>query len=115
MSTLGDMKSRIYSEVHQTLSTEVQNAVLDAVKFYQGQRFYFNEAQVNFNFSLTTSYVLSNIIPKMVCFDITHICRKVPETDNYRQYEQKAGYNQQKPAPPGREEHEPVRHRLICV
>lgn len=73
MSTLGDMKSRIYSEVHQTLSTEVQNAVLDAVKFYQGQRFYFNEAQVNFNFSLTTSYVLSNIIPKMVAIDTLKI------------------------------------------
>lgn len=69
MSTLGDLKDRIYSEIHQTLSTHVQNAVLDAVKFYQDKRFYFNEAQVNFDVSLTTMYSLSSVIPKMVKID----------------------------------------------
>lgn len=68
MSTLGQLESRIYSEIHQTLSTEVRNAVLDAVKFYQDKRFWFNEASVNFNLSLTTQYALS-IIPKMVNID----------------------------------------------
>lgn len=69
MTTLGDTKSRIYSEIHQTLSAEVQNAVLDAVKFYQGQRFYFNEATTNFNLSLTTMYSLNSVIPKLVAID----------------------------------------------
>ena len=69
MSTLGDMKSRIYTEIHKTLSSVVQNAVLDAVKFYQDKRFYFNEAQINFNLSLTTVYSLSSVIPKMVAID----------------------------------------------
>ena len=65
----GDIKTRIYSEIHKTLSTEVQNAVLDAVKFYQDKRFWFNEKSVNFNFSLTTMYSLSSVIPDMVAID----------------------------------------------
>lgn len=69
MSTLGDLKSRIYQEIHQTLSAETQNAVLDAVKFYQDKRFWFNEAQSNFNLSLTTQYALSTVAPKMVSID----------------------------------------------
>jgi hypothetical protein len=69
MSTFGDLKTRIYNEIHQTMSTEVQNAVLDAVRYYQTERFWFNEAQVNFNLSLTSVYVLSSIIPKVVAID----------------------------------------------
>lgn len=72
MSTLGDMESRIYREIHQTLSVDVRNAVLDSVKFYQGMRFYFNEATVNFNLSLTTEYALS-VIPKLVAMDTLKI------------------------------------------
>lgn len=68
MSTLGDMESRIYREIHQTLSVDVRNAVLDSVKFYQSTRFYFNEATVNFNLSLTNQYALS-VIPKLVTLD----------------------------------------------
>lgn len=68
MSTLGDLKTRIYSEIHQTMSTAVQNAVLDAVKYYQTERFWFNEASVNFNLSLTTQYALS-VIPKLISVD----------------------------------------------
>lgn len=51
------------------MSTEVQNAVLDAVKYYQGMRFYFNEASVDFNLSLTTMYSLSSKVPKLVAID----------------------------------------------
>lgn len=69
MSTLENLKTRIYDEIHQTLSTAVQNACLDAVKFYQDKRFYFNEASVNFNLSLTTQVALSTIIPKLIAID----------------------------------------------
>lgn len=69
MSTLGDLKTRIYSEIHQTLSTETLNACMDAVKYYQDKRFYFNEASVNFNLSLTTQVALSAIIPKLIAID----------------------------------------------
>ncbi|MBF0171742.1 MAG: hypothetical protein HQK87_11785 [Nitrospinae bacterium] len=68
MSTLGDLRTRIYDEIHQTLSTAVLNACLDAVKFYQDKRFYFNETTVNINLSLTTQYALS-IIPKLIEVD----------------------------------------------
>ena len=69
MSTLGDLEARIYREIHQTLSVDVRNACLDAVKYYQDKRFYFNEASVNFNLSLTTQVALSAIIPKMIAID----------------------------------------------
>lgn len=68
MSTFGELKARIYDEIHQTLSTAVQNACIDAVKFYQDKRFYFNETTVNINLSLTTQYALS-IIPKLIEVD----------------------------------------------
>lgn len=69
MTTLAQFESQIYREIHQTLSTEVRNAVLESVRFYQSERFWFNEAQANFNISLSSVYVLSNLIPKMVKID----------------------------------------------
>lgn len=69
MSTLGDLESRIYREIHKTLSTDVRNAVLEAVEHYKTDRFWFNEASVSFNVSLTSVYALSTIIPDMVKID----------------------------------------------
>jgi hypothetical protein len=73
MSTLGDLESRIYREVHTTLSTDVRNAVLEAVEYYKTERFWFNEAQVSFDVSLTSIYSLATIIPAMVNIDTIKI------------------------------------------
>lgn len=43
--TLGDMKTRIASELARSdLTTQIANAITDAIGFYQKQRFRFNEA-----------------------------------------------------------------------
>lgn len=69
MSTLGDLESRIYREIHKTLSTDVRNAVLEAVDYYKDMRFWFNEFQVTFGISLTSVYQLSTVIPDAVAID----------------------------------------------
>lgn len=69
MSTFGDLKARIYQEMHATLSAETHNAVLSAVAHYQSNRFWFNEANATFVASLTTLYALSAAIPGLVKLD----------------------------------------------
>lgn len=73
MSTLGDLESRIYREIHTTLSTDVRNAVLESVEYYKTERFWFNEAEATFNVSLTSVYSLSVVIPAMVKIDTLKI------------------------------------------
>ncbi len=69
MATLGDLEARIYREIHKTLSTDVRNAVLEAVRHYQTDRFWFNEAVDNFNITLSAVYSLSNVLPKVINVD----------------------------------------------
>lgn len=69
MPTLGDLKTRIYSELHYTESTAVQNAVESAIRSFNDQRFWFNEAQSTFVASLTTLYALSTAIPNLAELD----------------------------------------------
>ena len=66
MSTLGDLESRIYREIHKTLSVDVRNAVLEAVEHYKTDRFWFNEASVSFNVSLTSIYAMATVIPDAI-------------------------------------------------
>lgn len=69
MSTLGDLESKIYREIHQTLSTDVRNAVLEAVEYYKTERFWFNETQTSFVVSATAIYSLATVIPDLVKID----------------------------------------------
>ncbi len=44
MSTYGVMQTRIADEIARTdLTSQIQYAILDAIKMYEGERFYFNE------------------------------------------------------------------------
>jgi hypothetical protein len=50
MPNLSVMKSRIANELARTdLSAEIANAIASAVSFYEGSRFYFNEARGTFS------------------------------------------------------------------
>lgn len=69
MPTLGDLKTRIYSELHYTESTAVQNAVESAIRSFIDQRFWFNEAQTTFALSLTTMYSLASKLPNLAELD----------------------------------------------
>lgn len=50
MGTLGDMKARIADDLLRSdLTAQIANAIADAVKHYQRERFLFNEATATFN------------------------------------------------------------------
>jgi len=70
---LGDLESRIYREIHKTLSTDVRNAVLEAVEFYKTERFWFNEAHESFNITASAVYSMSLVIPKCINIDTMRV------------------------------------------
>jgi len=48
MSTYGTMQSRIASDLNRTdLTTNIRSAIQDAISFYSGTRFWFNEARAS--------------------------------------------------------------------
>lgn len=69
MATLGDLKERIYREVHATLSVETQDCVMEAIAFYQPMRFWFNEAVATFVATLTTMHSLATAVPGAIAID----------------------------------------------
>lgn len=49
MGTLATLKSRIATEIHRTdLTTNIADAIVDAVQIYQGRRFAFNQRRATF-------------------------------------------------------------------
>lgn len=64
MSTLAEMKSRIAREIHRTdLTTEIAEAISDAVADYQHVRFVFNQTRGTFATVAGTEFYTSAIIP----------------------------------------------------
>lgn len=57
MSTYGTMQDRIADEIARTdLTTQIQKAIVSAVKFYERKSFYFNEALFTFSTSISQEY-----------------------------------------------------------
>lgn len=54
--TYGNMQDRIADELLRTdLTSQIQKAILSAIDYYQGERFWFNESRTDINFSLSSS------------------------------------------------------------
>src|SRR6478609_1432785 len=75
MSTYGDLKTRIADEMKRTtLTTQIQNHVLDAVKFYGATRFALNEKQGTITTIAGTRYYDANTVaPGTLPADIAEI------------------------------------------
>lgn len=67
MATLGDMRSRIANELQideTAYATEIDNAILSSVEYYNDEDFYFLDASpTNVLLTATSAYSLSTILP----------------------------------------------------
>lgn len=62
--TLAELKARIASELHRNdLTTAIADALADAVRLYQSQRFRFNEARATFSTVDGTEFYSTSVIP----------------------------------------------------
>lgn len=74
MSTYGTMQDRIADEINRTnLTSQIQKAIISAIKHYERKRFYFNETR-DITFSLSSSQEFysasdNSAIPKLVEID----------------------------------------------
>jgi hypothetical protein len=74
MGTLADLKSRIATELARTdLTSQIANAVSDAIKYYGRERFWFNQSRaitfstVNGQQAYTSTD--QSLIPSLICID----------------------------------------------
>ncbi len=64
MADLATLKTRIADEINRTdLTTQIGYAVSDAISFYQGKRFAFNQARTTFDTVAGTEFYTTSTIP----------------------------------------------------